>query len=152
MNKAIIKNYIQKFSQNKKAVGFSISFVLLVLSDFLFANSMPYWIFPLIIGIGIGIYFQFPLGGIYTSLGAMLARFLTINIKIITTSGMLKTGDLFIAVISDVIEIPLPFGSFLIILLSIIICGFFSLLGGLLGGSATRISLYYLQNKKTGYP
>ncbi|WP_455141809.1 hypothetical protein [Candidatus Hodarchaeum mangrovi] len=149
MNSNIKNETTQKSAQNKKLIGFSISFILIFLSDILFVKYMPFWIFPLLIGIGIGIYLQFPLSGIFALLGAMLARFFTIIINILTSIGTLKTGDLFMAAIGDVLGIPLPFGSLLIIIMSIIFCGLFSLLGGLLGGSATRLSLYYIQNKKS---
>jgi len=149
MSSVTIIDNIQKFVQNKKAVGFSISFILLFLSDIFFAKEMPYWFFPLLIGIVIGIYIQIPLAGIYTSLGVMLARFLTIFLNNFIFPGLLKTGDLFIAAIGDVLGIPLPFGSLLIMILSLIICGLFSLLGGLFGGSAARLSLYYIRDKKS---
>ncbi|MFX0120809.1 MAG: hypothetical protein ACFE9A_15600, partial [Candidatus Hodarchaeota archaeon] len=74
----------------------------------------------------------------------------SILLMILTIPGLMRTLDLFLAAIGDVLGAPLPPGSLIMILLSSVICGIFGLLGGLIGGSGVKITLGILESREVG--
>lgn len=129
----------EKFFQNRKLVAFTVGLMGMILLDLTISASLLFWITPLLIGIIAGLLYGSASGGAFVALGSMLGRFLSMITMAFTTPGMLRTGDLFLAAIGDVLGSPLPAGSLIIILVSMIISALLSYLGGTTGGSAAKI-------------
>ncbi|MHA1225789.1 MAG: hypothetical protein ACTSPV_03525 [Candidatus Hodarchaeales archaeon] len=145
MSDIINRELFEKIYQNKKILGFTISFIGIFLTDLLIAKYMVFWLLPVVFGIIVGIFLGYPIAGAMAGLGAFSGRFLSILIYTFITPGSLKSADLFLSAIGDVLGANLPPGGLLVTLLSMTICGLFALLGGSISGSLTRIVQYYLE-------
>ncbi len=139
--------YIHTLLEYRRSIAFAISLIGVTIIDLTIASSLPFWLSPLILGIIGGIIIGSASASLFTGLGTLVGRFVSILIMILTMPGLLKTLDHFLAAIGDVLGAPLPPGSLIIILLSSVICGLFGLLGGLVGGSATKITKSLLEEE-----
>ena len=130
---------INTILQYKKTLAFSIGLIGMVLLDLTVSSELAFWITPLLVGILAGVVYGSAFGGTFAALGSMFGRLISTMLIAVTTPGMLRTGDLFLAAVGDVLGAPLPTGSLIIILLSMIISALFSYLGGTTGGSAVKL-------------
>lgn len=147
MNEPTLEINIRKILKYKRSIAFIISLMGMIIIDLTIASSLPFWLSPLILGIIGGIIIGSAYAGLFTGLGTLAGRFVSILIMILTTPGLIETLNYFLAAIGDVLGAPLPPGSLVIILLSSVICGLFGLLGGLLGGSGTRLTRLLLKEE-----
>lgn len=132
-------DYLQTLLQHRQSIAFALSLIGVAILDLTIASSLPFWLTPLMLGIIGGIIIGSAHAGLFTGLGTLTGRFVFILIMILTMPGLMETLDLFLAAIGDVLGQPLPPGSLIVVLLSVGICGLFGCLGGLTGGSATKI-------------
>ncbi|MHA2408428.1 MAG: hypothetical protein ACXACA_08675 [Candidatus Ranarchaeia archaeon] len=139
--------YIHTILEYRRSIAFAIGLIGVTIIDLTIASSLPFWLNPLILGIIGGIIIGAANAGLFTGLGTLVGRFVSILIMILTMPGLIETLDYFLAAIGDVLGAPLPPGSLIIILLSSVICGLFGLLGGLVGGSATKITKFLLEEE-----
>ncbi|MFW9905169.1 MAG: hypothetical protein ACFFFH_12595 [Candidatus Thorarchaeota archaeon] len=147
MNETYIES-IQTILVDQRSIAFLIGLVGVFFLDISIAAFFPFWLSPLVLGIIGGIIVGSARAGLFTGLGTLVGRFVSILLILLTIPGMLETLDFFLAAIGDVLETPLPPGSLVIILLSSVICGLFGLLGGFLGGSATKITKFLLKTEE----
>ncbi len=147
MSERTLEIDIRKILKYKRSIAFIISLMGMIVIDLTIASSLPFWLSPLILGIIGGIIIGSAYAGLFTGLGTLAGRFVSILIMILTTPGLMETLNYFLAAIGDVLGAPLPPGSLVIILLSSVICGLFGLLGGLLGGSGTRLTRLLLKEE-----
>jgi hypothetical protein len=143
-------DYINTVLEYRRIIVISISLVGIVLLDLTISSSLPFWLPPFVFGIIGGIIIGTAGAGLLTGLGTLIGRFISISIMILTMPGLLRTLDLFLAAIGDVLGAPLPPGSLFVILLACVICGLFGLLGGLVGGSATKLTRDFLEYHNKG--
>lgn len=139
-------DYLNSILQYRRSIAFGLSLIAIAIMDLTIASSLPFWLGPLILGIIGGIIIGSASAGLFTGLGALVGRFLSLLIMILTMPGLLKTLDLFLAAIGDVLGAPLPPGSLVITLLSVLICGLFGLFGGFVGGSTTALVRYFRES------
>ncbi|MFX1506471.1 MAG: hypothetical protein ACFFDC_10190 [Promethearchaeota archaeon] len=147
MNATYSEN-IQAILTDQRSIAFLIGLIGVFFLDISIASFFPFWLTPLILGIIGGIIVGSARAGLFTGLGTLVGRFVSILLVLLTVPGMLETLDYFLAAIGDVLGAPLPPGSLIIMVLSSIICGLFGLLGGFLGGSATRITKFLLETEE----
>ncbi len=133
-----------------QTIVFTVSVIGVVLIDLTIASSLPFWLHPLFMGIIGGIIIGSSRAGLFAGLGSLVGRFVSILIMFFTMPGLLSTFDLFLAAIGDVLGAPLPPGSLIVVLLSVIICGLFGLFGGLASGSATKLTKTILDSREVG--
>ncbi|UCG90008.1 MAG: hypothetical protein JSU57_05975 [Candidatus Heimdallarchaeota archaeon] len=150
MSEKTYQDYLQTFLQYRRTIAFGLSVIGVGVIDLTVATYLPFWLSPVLFGIIAGIIIGSAYAGLFAALGAMVGRLISIIIMVLTMPGALKTADLFLAAIGDVLGAPLPPGSIIVVLLSIIICGLFGLLGGFTGGSATKITKIMLEDRKEG--
>ncbi len=150
MSETTLEFDIRRILQHPRLIAFIIALIGMIVIDLTIASSLPFWLIPFILGIIGGIIIGSASAGLFTGLGTLAGRVVSILIMILTTPGLMETLDYFLAAIGDVLGAPLPPGSLIIILLSSIICGLFGLLGGLIGGSATEITKILLEERKEG--
>ena len=141
-------DYIQSLLQYRRSIAFALSLLGVCIIDLTVAANLPFWLTPLLVGIIAGVIIGSAQAGLFAALGTMVGRFVSIIIMVLTTPGMLKTADLFLAAIGDVLGAPLPSGSLIVVLLSVIICGLFGLFGGLAGGSATKLTKTIMESRE----
>ena len=141
-------NKIQTVLEDRRSIAFGISLLGVFFLDISFASFLPFWLIPLALGIIGGIIIGSAYGGMFTGLGTLIGRLISISLMMLTVPGLSRTVDYFLAAIGDVLGTPLPPGSLIILLLSSVICGVFGLLGGLLGGSATKITKFLLEKEE----
>ena len=141
-------DFFQTLLQYRRIIAFGLCLLGLAIIDLVIGSSLPFWIAPLILGIIAGVIVGYAQAGIFSALGSMAGRLLSIIIMIFTKPGLLETSDLFLAAIGDVLGAPLPPGALTIVLLSVVICGLFGLFGGLAGGSATKIVLNFMESQQ----
>ena len=139
MSEKTYLDYLQTLLQHRQSIAFALSLICVAILDLTIASSLPFWLTPLMLGIIGGIIIGSAHAGLFTGLGTLIGRFVSILIMILTMPGLMETLDLFLAAIGDVLGQPLPPGSLIVVLLSVVICGLFGCLGGLAGGSATKI-------------
>ncbi|MHA1332269.1 MAG: hypothetical protein ACTSR2_14470 [Candidatus Hodarchaeales archaeon] len=144
MSDMINRELFEKIYENKKTLGFFISLVGILLTDLLIARDMPFWLLPVIFGIIVGIFLRYPMAGAIAGLGGFLGRLLSVIVCTFITPGTLKSADLFLSAIGDVLGVNLPLGGLLITLLSMTTCGLFALFGGSISGSLVRMVEHYL--------
>lgn len=150
MNEKTNRDFLSTIIEYRQIIAFAVSVIGVLIIDLTIASSLPFWLPSLVVGIVGGIIIGSSRAGLFTGLGTLVGRFVSILIMIMTMPGLLSTLDLFLAAIGDVLGAPLPPGSIIVVLLSIIICGLFGLLGGLTGGSATKITKIMLEDRKPG--
>ncbi|MFX1286616.1 MAG: hypothetical protein ACFFB5_23470 [Promethearchaeota archaeon] len=150
MSETTLEFDIRRILQYPRSIAFIIALIGVIVIDLTIASSLPFWLIPLIFGIIGGIIIGSASAGLFTGLGTLAGRVVSILIMTLTTPGLMETLNYFLAAIGDVLGAPLPPGSVVIILLSSIICGLFGLLGGLIGGSATEITKILLEERKEG--
>ncbi len=142
-------DFFQILLQYRRIIAFGLCLLGQTILDLLIGSSLPFWMTPLILGIVAGVIVGYAQAGIFSALGSMVGRLVSILIMVFTKPGLLETSDLFLAAIGDVLGAPLPPGALIVVLLSVIICGIFGLLGGLVGGSATRIVLNFMESQQS---
>ncbi len=150
MNEKTNLDFLTIIIEYRQIIAFAVSVIGVVLIDLTIASSLPFWLHPLFVGIIGGIVIGSSRAGLFTGLGTLVGRFTSILIMILTMPGLLSTLDLFLAAIGDVLGAPLPLGSLIVILLSVIICGLFGLFGGLASGSATKLTKTILDSREVG--
>ena len=143
-------NFLKTILEYHQTIAFTVSVIGVVIIDLTIASSLPFWLPSLVVGIVGGIIIGSSRAGLFTGLGTLVGRFTSILILILTTPGILRTLDLFLAAIGDVLGAPLPPGSLIVVLLSVIICGVFGLFGGLAGGSATKLIKTIMEPREVG--
>lgn len=143
-------NFLKTILEYHQTIAFTVSVIGVVIIDLTIASSLPFWLPSLVVGIVGGIIIGSSRAGLFTGLGTLVGRFTSILILILTTPGILRTLDLFLAAIGDVLGAPLPPGSLIVVLLSVIICGVFGLFGGLAGGSATKLIKTIMESREVG--
>lgn len=148
MSENTSNDFFQILLQYRKIIAFSLCLLGLAILDLLIGSSLPFWLAPLILGLVAGIIVGYAQAGIFSALGSMIGRLLSILIMVFTKPGLLETSDLFLAAIGDVLGAPLPPGALIVVLLSVVICGLFGLLGGLAGGSATKLVLNFMESQR----
>jgi hypothetical protein len=141
-------NNIKTALEDRRSIAFAISLLGVFFLDISFASFLPFWLIPLALGLIGGIIIGSAYGGLFTGLGTLAGRLLSILLMMLTVPGLSRTFDYFLAAIGDVLGAPLPPGSLIVLLLSGFICGVFGLLGGLLGGSATKITKFLLEKEE----
>lgn len=139
-----------KILENREIIVLVISVFGIIISDLTIASSLPFWFPPIVMGIVGGIILGSSRAGLFSGLGTLVGRVVSILLMILTIPGLMRTLDLFLAAIGDVLGAPLPPGSLIVILLSSVICGIFGLLGGLIGGSGVKITLGILESREVG--
>ncbi|MFX0206936.1 MAG: hypothetical protein ACFFDT_13195 [Candidatus Hodarchaeota archaeon] len=139
---------IKTVLEDRRSIALGIGLLGVFFLDISFASFLPFWLIPLALGIIGGIIIGSAYGGLFTGLGTLAGRLLSILLMILTVPGLSKTFDYFLAAIGDVLGAPLPPGSLIILLLSSVICGLFGLLGGLIGGSATKITNQLIEKEE----
>ncbi|MFX0122448.1 MAG: hypothetical protein ACFFAE_02340 [Candidatus Hodarchaeota archaeon] len=144
----IYLEYINTILEYRRSIAFTIVLFGVAITDLTITYSLPFWMSPILFGIIGGIIIGSAYAGVFTALGALTGRFVSILIMVLTMPGLIETLDFFLAAIGDVLGAPLPPGSLIIILLSSVICGLFGLLGGLLGGSVTHITKLFLKEEE----
>lgn len=140
MNEKTILDYLNTILEYRRTIAVVLSLVGVIIIDLSIASSLPFWLPPLVLGIIGGIILGTACAGLFIGMGTLIGRFVSILIMILTMPGLLRTLDLFLAAIGDVLGAPLPPGSLIVILLSSVISGLFGLLGGIIGGSATNLT------------
>lgn len=124
----------------RNAIGFTFTLLGILFIDLMLAPQLPFWFHPIVIGVIAGIFIGGPKGAIIALLGAMLGRFSSIIVLVLVRPGVFETADLFMQVIGDTLGASLPPGSLLITALSMLFCGLFTLFGGLISSSLTKIA------------
>jgi len=143
-------DFLKTMLEYHQTIAFTVSVIGVVIIDLTIASSLPFWLPSLVVGIVGGIIIGSSRAGLFTGLGTLVGRFTSILIMILTMPGLLSTLDLFLAAIGDVLGAPLPPGSLIVILLSVIICGLFGLFGGLASGSATKLTKTIMDSREVG--
>ncbi|MFW9778722.1 MAG: hypothetical protein ACFFE8_07685 [Candidatus Heimdallarchaeota archaeon] len=128
-----------QFFKNRKIMAFVFSIFGMLLIDLFLASQLPFWLHPIIIGAIVGIIIGNATGATVALVGALIGRFSSIITITLTRSGVFETADLFLQVIGETLGVSLPAGSLLITMLSMLFCGLFAFIGGLIGGSITKI-------------
>ncbi|UCG03260.1 MAG: hypothetical protein JSW11_04565 [Candidatus Heimdallarchaeota archaeon] len=140
--------YLYTILDNRRSVAFVVGLIGVFILDISIASFLPFWLSPLILGVIGGIIIGSARASLFTGLGTLVGRFMSILTMILTVPGLLETLDYFLAAIGDVLGASLPPGSLMIIFLSSVICGLFGFLGGLVGGSATKITRLLLEKEE----
>ena len=141
-------NKIQTVLKDQRLIAFGIGLLGVFFLDISFASFLPFWLIPLVLGIIGGIIIGSAYGGLFTGLGTLAGRFISTLTMLLTIPGLSRTFDYFMAAMGDELGASLPPGSLIILLLSSLICGMFGLLGGLVGGSATKITNILLEKEE----
>ena len=134
--------------EDRRSIAFMIGLIGVFFLDISIASFLPFWLSPLILGVIGGIIIGSAHAGLFTGLGTLVGRFISILTMILTMPSLSETFDYFLAAIGDVLGAPLPPGTLIIIILSSLICGMFGLLGGLIGGSVTKITNILLEKEE----
>ncbi|MHA2246205.1 MAG: hypothetical protein ACXADY_14670 [Candidatus Hodarchaeales archaeon] len=148
MNEKTNQDFLSIIIEYRQIIAFAVSVIGVFIIDLTIASSLPYWLPSLVLGIVGGIIIGSSRAGLFTGLGTLVGRFASILIMILTMPGLLSTLDLFLAAIGDVLGAPLPPGSLIVILLSVVICGLFGLFGGLASGSATKLTKTIMDSRE----
>ncbi|UCE12792.1 MAG: hypothetical protein JSV04_11430 [Candidatus Heimdallarchaeota archaeon] len=146
MSEKGVLDYVKTILQYRRAIAFGLSLIVTTIIDLTIPTTLPFWLSPLMLGIIGGFIVGSASAGLFTGLGTLVGRFVSILIMILTMPGLLRTLDLFLLAIGDVLGASLPPGSLIIILLSVLICGLFGLFGGITGGSVTVLVQYFRES------
>jgi len=146
MSETYLKS-IQTALEDRRSISFLIGLIGVFFLDISIASFLPFWLSPLILGVIGGIIIGSAYAGLFTGLGTLTGRFISILTMFLTMPSLSETFDYFLTAIGDVLGAPLPPGTLIIIILSSLICGMFGLLGGLVGGSAIKLTNLLLERR-----
>lgn len=131
--------YFQKLVEQKQLMSVIGMILFILILDFTITSYLPFWLMLIFMGFIVGLIIGTERAGIYSGLGGMIGRLISLIILLLTVPNLPETLDIFVATAGEFLDIPLPQGTVFICTFSVIIAGLYTALGGIAGGSVIQL-------------